>query len=537
MASETINTIYCNACPSLSADSYALLASAGLRLVTAAASHYDQRSLLLQPPETTGLGSFLTSRISGGGHIQVPLNSRADPMILLFDIRARYSLILSRIAYQLHFHTNGLAPIGASALIHLLESVRDAAQQRNLDGESNLSTHHPQSQTRLTPRIWLGVGGASGGRYCVDPDSIGDEYGLLVGLLRLHTSPKTRLTTGLDDVAREALNIIAPILLKQWLNMNPTSREQFPQTVLTDWPRVTTTGDWQIELVLRIAVSTVSLAGHKGIKQLPELAISALYTRLRTDPDRDRAYRTFCSQERLINQLVDLAGTHMQYLNRPTLVLLMKIFLLDIRDQSYFQWPGVPASKLPAFLKILSGIPGHTSELRVLLDVLQANVRNYRTYLQLFINSDKGFSALLEVGGRQEYHPIVAECITGIIELVKEKNETITPQAVLGFFDAMAFAFEAPLSNKKHSEVLVISVCTLLPSFHSVPLDIVHKVSTHPAMTAITRALRSLDEPTGKPNFLIELEELQSRLCTDNLPLEGQTPIFAQVQEASTNHE
>ena len=147
-AFAALDTVWSDECPPLSSSSYAHLTSAELRLIVVASTPHFRHPLPQYTVfDVTSPGS--PSRIHiipdnddnpTQSHVEVNMNLREPPpansRVALFDLRARYSRALSRTGYLLRYHADGIAPISASALIYMLDSICKAAQCGILNPES-----------------------------------------------------------------------------------------------------------------------------------------------------------------------------------------------------------------------------------------------------------------------------------------------------------------------------------------------------------------------------------------------------------------
>lgn len=147
--------------------------------------------------------------------------------INIFELQARYSRSLARASFQLFFHSNNRAPMGAFSLISLLESLKKAAECKDLNQiprnslyspERRLSTHHPQNPNEPTklPDFNIFLVGA-GDSYELRSGEIGDPCGLLAGVLNILGVSGARNVPGVEFAAANALNSIAPMFIKQLL--------------------------------------------------------------------------------------------------------------------------------------------------------------------------------------------------------------------------------------------------------------------------------------------------------------------------------
>lgn len=155
-----------------------------------------------------------------------------DNSVDIFELRARYSRSLARASFQMFFHFNNRAPMSSFSLISLLESLEKATQCDNLNQtarddsipqERRLSTHHPQKRDAPStfPKFNISLWGASDS-YELRPGEIGDPCGLIAGILNILGASGSRNAVGVEIAAANALNRVAPMLIKQLLGPTTT---------------------------------------------------------------------------------------------------------------------------------------------------------------------------------------------------------------------------------------------------------------------------------------------------------------------------
>lgn len=270
-----LDSILDNTCPPFTADAYAWITASELRLVKdIAGSLKSTRNSQL--PFESDTKSFHARFSSNATETVIGVLHQIDPRhnseVNIFDLRARYSRSLARASFQMFFHSNDRAPMSPFSLISLLQSLTKAAQCDDLNQtlrigsnslDRRLSTHHPQDvriPTKL-PDFNIFLVGA-GDSYELRSGEIGDPCGLIAGILNVLGASGTRNVAGVETAAANALNVIAPMLIKQLLGSNPSfsispertvgrrtasvgivERANRAQQPGTDWIPSTPTGD------------------------------------------------------------------------------------------------------------------------------------------------------------------------------------------------------------------------------------------------------------------------------------------------------
>lgn len=312
--------------------------------------------------------------------------------------------------------------------------------------------------------------------------------------------------------------------------------EQWSQ--LTNPIRENLNSDWAAWLALGIAVVVVPYAGRPGINELPERAISTLYTRLKSDPNRPRAYATYVRQHQLMSQLISLVDQYHSELNQATLKSFIDIHLVTHRNKTLLARPGILVDSIPPLLRTLAKVPGHVSEIQTLLEVLENNIQALGWYMLPFVHSE-GFSSLLQIKKHNEYQLIVAKCIARIVQSIAAKwTGDIKVKVVPGFFDAVSFALRALSSGHESSADLLSVMHGTTLSLRLLPINSLYSAACHPGITAVTSILRTeIDPSEEQASVLAELEELESWFDEDEGPLRGVAALFGRAEEVSTSLE
>ncbi|KAF8598571.1 hypothetical protein BDV93DRAFT_561170 [Ceratobasidium sp. AG-I] len=234
-ALEALDAILDNTCPPFTADAYARITASELRLVThIAGSLKSTRNS--QPPMEWDSKSYQTRRNSNAVETAIGILTGVDPKhnseVDIFELQARYSRSLARASFQMFFHSNDRASMSPFSLIGLLESLDKAAKCDDLNGttrdgpnptKQQLCTHHPQNSTAPTklPDFNIFLVGA-GDSYELRSGEIGNPCGLIAGILNVLGASSTRNVAAIEVAAANALNSVAPLLIRQLFGFTPT---------------------------------------------------------------------------------------------------------------------------------------------------------------------------------------------------------------------------------------------------------------------------------------------------------------------------
>ncbi|KAG8737887.1 hypothetical protein FRC10_007558 [Ceratobasidium sp. 414] len=183
-AFRALDSVWDDDCPEFSADSYALLTAADIRLarVVAQACHFGldspsaHRFQCQDPdPHTSDKPS-----ISQESQAVINMESVGNPALhaatLLLELQARYSRVCARAAFFLGLHNDGMAPINKHPLAYLLESLHLAAQCAPLNTALYMNMGQLQLQEEyVLPEFNASLVG-SGVRLYLHPTELGDEY-------------------------------------------------------------------------------------------------------------------------------------------------------------------------------------------------------------------------------------------------------------------------------------------------------------------------------------------------------------------------
>ncbi|QRW11475.1 hypothetical protein RhiLY_10474 [Ceratobasidium sp. AG-Ba] len=473
IAFKALECIWANNFPEFQPDSYAILIGADLRVIEVVDStmHIKHGAIPPDPPMELGNHPIETSstddslktdgKSSGAAIIDLePLETppAAPDDMRLFELRARYSRMLSRASLCLAYHNDGYAPIGSHALVYLLDAFYQVARCKRLNPDSHLSTHQPQSKDKnQIPRFNIIALGTGVWRY-LDALEIGDQDHLIAGLVRILGHYDIESAPRLEHVAGKALSVFGPMLLRQWL-ATVTKGEKKPgeealkdvNMVLDRWPKtlesdnIDNLQDNSIAQLLAIATVSVVLADNSLMLDLPSVALSALYRRANMASGRYPISRVAFEYSDFVNRLIKFAHLNFHHIKKDSVGLLFRIFAIKCCPGSnLLRCRGLPPAVLPDLLWLLSQQPGQPAEIQKTLtdicDLLEddLSIHSCQTYLSMFMQEKKGFDSLVQLFEHQELvasarefalkitHTMAKLC--SICRTCSEMNSTIVPR-------------------------------------------------------------------------------------------------------------
>ncbi|KAG9121745.1 hypothetical protein FRC07_002166, partial [Ceratobasidium sp. 392] len=457
-----LDSIWSNDCPELHPDSYAMLASADLRVIglTTLAQHSNQDAsttrITMQHGKSTSESLLQHSAIQ----IDCSLDSQsisdtefveeADGLVKipLIELRARYSRTLFRVSLCLSFHNNGRAPIGPYPLAHLLDSIYVLSQYTDINPANCLSTHQPQAEdVDMLPVFGANVVG-TGQSYHVSPLVVGDEDGLLAGLVGVLSTADIEVAPELEYAAGRALASVGPMLFRQWLQTEDDKLKKYLQdqpgvlervnSVLDSWPiafgvgNLTLLPEWTVSQLLAVAAIACALDGGPYGGNLLQATASALSRRANTADGRNGIRTAVQKAPLIVHNLVLVMEENHRHLNQATYDSLLRLFLIKPwTGRSIFRDRAVPLTCLPYFLRCLCNWPGNVSKVQAILgelrELLQEDLGKRRTcegYISSFLWLSEGFASLVSLSQVPEYTTIMVECIKSVVHFALENPRT-----------------------------------------------------------------------------------------------------------------
>lgn len=492
--------------------------------------------------------------VSNNSHTQPPVHSvdevrvnmitapGHETKLSLFNLRARYSRALCRASYQLIFHGEGSAPIERGPLTYLLDSISVAGRSTSLKLESQtfLSTHHPQADDHVAPKFWVHVVGAQYERY-LEPLNVGDEDGLIVGILRVLGSANIESAPVVELAAGKAFAATFPDLMAQWLRMNP---DLLPGSTLSlveallNWTNDSDVADSNdsvnqtIRLLLIAATVGVSCAGCLGILELPEQAMLAFYSRARLPSGRIPAFHVLRDNRDILQSLIMLIDLKHEQLNLTTYKAIIGLLAIKYYTSPILGWI-IDFEQLPEILHILAITPGCGPDVKALLSEIEICLTTWNNFVKVFIESGRGFSQLVAAAKHPEYTSAVIKCIATITSVAANsisdhvEDAQMLPPAIPGFLDGVALVLGYLDSRGETPPEPTAFMRATLSLLHNLQDDAKIVLANHASTKMICQILgTSTDISSAGSELLLELVEMQEFTEAQDLPLRWLPLLF-----------
>ncbi|QRV96306.1 hypothetical protein RhiJN_24324 [Ceratobasidium sp. AG-Ba] len=375
--------------------------------------------------------------------IPVSADERTEYFISNFELRARYSRALMRAGCLLTYHLSHEMSISPPVLTRLVDAIRGIGSSETLNPDSHMSTCHPQHQAR--PQVLPGF-------YLVTPLigmidvaalRLGDENQITTGLVRLIASAVKNRAPDLHTSSVQALRVMFPILLKQWVNMMKTHRAEETAThaekmalalgALRNWPKeenlnqrenlsVHTVG----QLLVVVDVAAILSDDHQHMSSLLDFAKQALPDTISiASLQIVSAGRGFSLREcDIISKLVhtsllrfDAVGTEIA--NAVLDLVSVKNSRGAVLKQTGWRELFLPTLRLPDLMNLIAKTNYETAGTERILDAIEHRVREHGLLWLSgqgeFQSRREYFGTLSHLGEQSEYVPVVAKCIGAIL--------------------------------------------------------------------------------------------------------------------------
>ncbi|KAF8597966.1 hypothetical protein BDV93DRAFT_610082 [Ceratobasidium sp. AG-I] len=483
-ALDALDAMLADDLPPFSADAYAWITAAELMLtVTIASAIKPHESAVSSKIEH---GSESPNEIGPTNAVVLNTSSGSPTLVTLVDLRARYSRSLARASFQMIPHSDGRAPMKAPSLVHLLKCIDTAAQCPALNPPNSLSTHHPQHsyEDSTPPTFCIMMAGATGG-YGLSPGVIGDPDGILGGLLNILGASGDELAV--ERAAGHALSSIAPVLIRQWLNLPSTSadaqnqgsddsseveipfglqsqssdiKESDPasrsfQLSLDTWPTLDGSDSdyiavWVLTLLLQLS-AIAKLHSHKsGVGVLYKLGLQAFNRRSRScNPDMTPLVAASQKCD-IVKYLVASNDNEPSPTKDGDSINGQLLELLALKDRDNATIFSICEIELPHVFQVIHKAPISITRTEILLaSISKRGSQN----LQHFANKDRGFRWLLQVAERGEYTPAVARCVFDLLSSFStqhsgnDQSVLSTTEDAHAFLKVVAIALKHPPSR------------------------------------------------------------------------------------------
>ncbi|QRV96279.1 hypothetical protein RhiJN_24297 [Ceratobasidium sp. AG-Ba] len=430
-AFSAFDSIWSEVDQELSPDSYAAFSSAELQLVLSALLILQSKSKsVTQAPSRRNQGQLLhsnqrnnttpaepSSTLDAGILLDMESNDQNTPDIprSLFQIRARYSRALASVGYLLSCHNRYDMHITTRPLISLLESIKSVAERSELNPRDHMSTcllqpdilHTlPNFTVTIIPRVAYEF-------HVIDPLEIGDEDGLLVGLVETVSAIDIQDAPDVEFAAERALAVVGPMLLRQWVNMMNTRLPDVIKHNVSDpegmeyafkyWPssgdnRRDRTAHSALLQLLIIATISVEFALCPQMAVLPNVAMRSLYRRANTISGA-AAWSQLAETGGfwdLISRLAIYAYENRFKLSEDTRQLFTELLLIEHEGKMTLSAQCIWPASIPYMLRSLTLLPkDHDAALLVLNEF--RNVWFREEYFDSFTQTSDGLGALCAV--------------------------------------------------------------------------------------------------------------------------------------------
>ncbi|CAE6439803.1 unnamed protein product [Rhizoctonia solani] len=522
--------------PPFSADSYACLTAAELRLVAFNA----MLSYGPAQPDT----STSSAALSPAPDTAIDITPSSKARLSLSMLQNTYSRALARASIQLRYHSDARTPINSFALVNILDAIRMASrcsilnssqtckgpapnETRNVESSNNPS--HPRSKEDKTPNFIIPV--FSFENYVRPTDLSRGPLGSLVRVLastplRSHSTQiiSDRHADGLRVrlAAVRALAALAPVILQQWfmekmshLGGDDTPQESMPPLGVSNWPDVdaTITDSPKLEgtvashllLIIKVVAPYIERAGAMS---LVELSLAELNRIANTFP-----FSVHLSLRRRVSQdfipLLKFASLNAKgadgrpLMGETTKAHVLNLLTFEITGKN--QVPRVPLLPefLPLLLRVTRDIPHRPELVRSILKYVVARVRETRDnveYLRVFTHSNQGYPLLVAIG--MDHEANIESVVSAILQItyiaagsgviLLQNGVAIGNLAIPGLLDAISLVTRhtsqvADKQNHRHLHSLGRSVVSTL---HNISHQSARMILDHHAIDELIIALQ-----------------------------------------------
>ncbi|KAG8715239.1 hypothetical protein FRC08_010803 [Ceratobasidium sp. 394] len=437
LAFSTIDSVWNNDCVPLSADTYAILTSAELRLAASIAS-FDAPNLYHANKHIT------SSKPLEAHHQLINFASFGYGGLKISVSPARYCRTLARASVLLHYHHTSQAPIGTIALVHLLRSISSVVRCERVIFSSDLEV-----------KVNV-VGGAT--ERCPNVDMLGDPNGIFSRLLKIwdmEVMPGT--WSRLEDAASQAVSSFAHHFLKEWIGRNEiqgpqtksrsssyrgidfelsiTSQEALDKEsfdrALENWPEdqnlSKARGPLPAVLSRLLVISAISVYQAERLavpSGFPTLVLRALYRSAEALSGQPQLYAVISENSRLVKRLLQLVEDNADMLessdpHSSSFAYLTRFFALSFEKRTLMSYCGLHPQEMVTLLKTIKRAPNHPVEVELLLyDVVQLLQDRPGTYIPLFAEENTAMLTLLDIGRHDEHVPAVSNTLQLILQFL-----------------------------------------------------------------------------------------------------------------------
>lgn len=556
LALQTLDGVWRDEHPPFSANTFAFLTAAEIRLAVLAASTLGGSESPPQTPKTPALHTQGGGEGVGSTAIDI-LPSR----ISVTSLRATYTRSLVRASVQLRYHTDGRTPIEPFALVTLLDALRigascaifnpelpptstPAVNNHSDDLESGLPspTKETRAQTRVEPDPSFIIPVFTFDHYLRPSDLSRGPLGCVVHLLGTSTLRSrnsgelpSRVPGGRPRVrlaAARALATLAPVMLKRWATLK-TSRSgtgtvephgSGDSTLdFSDWPQIDADLDiprlesgiiTQLLFIIRVVgphlerAGAASLAGA-ALSEMSRIATVVPYSAY-------LALRRHAAQD-FVPLLEHMGGNGNE--GNSTLrgsaakAHIVNLLTFEISGKLPYRQTYIVPQSIPHLLRTLQDLPGNISLVHSALKYVVDRVRDTSSnmdYLRLFTHSDQGYALLVAIGVVHEAY--VEHVVNAILQIthmaVSGKHNNRTDQialgslAIAGFLDSISLVARrtAQMIDKQNHRHLHSFGRNMIAALRRIEPEVARTILEHGAleeMIAALQAHRNRSDTTG----------------------------------------
>lgn len=547
LALQTLDGVWRDEHPPFSANTFASLTAAEIRLAVLAASISRGNE---SPPRTPRTPALETQ--GGEEAVDSTAIDISPSRISISSLRATYTRSLVRASVQLRYHTDGRTPIESFALATLLDALRIGASCATLnpelpptsipaindhsDGAESglpLPTKEPRAQIRAEPDPSFIIPVFSFDHYLRPTDLSRGPLGCVVRLLgtsalRSRNSgvvpsklpgarPRVRLA------AARALAALAPVMLKRWVILK-TSRSgtgvieaddpDASTPDFADWPKVDADLDalrleaaitTQLLLIIRVVGPHLERAGAANLAEVALAEMNRIATVI--------PYSAYLALRRHVAPyfaplLEHISGNGNE--GNPTLLgsaakaHIVNLLTFEIPGKQPFRRTHISPHLIPHLLRTLQDLPGNVPLARSALKYVVDRVRDTSSsmdYLRRFTHSDQGYASLTAIGVVHEAY--VEHVVNAILQIThvavsggpNTRTDPIalgTP-AIAGFLDSISLVARhtAQMIDKQNHRHLHSFGRNMIAALRRIEPDAAQTVLEHGALEEVIAALQA----------------------------------------------
>ncbi|CEL54613.1 alanyl-tRNA synthetase [Rhizoctonia solani AG-1 IB] len=493
--------------PPFSADSYACLTAAELRLAASNSTLIYDHTWSDPSPASSALDTAINMTQPSQGSMSLPA------------LQNTYYRSLARASVQLRYHSDGRTPINTFALVNLLDALRVASKSSGLNPqisskgpvssgtqplETATSFSNSGSKDEKTPNFIIPV--FTFENY-LRPTAL--AHGPLGSIVRVLASTplyshsteviSDRYAEGLKVrlAAVRALAAVAPVVLQRWfkekvsrVGSDGVSDDPIASMDVSNWPDVdasiTDTPKLEGTVASYLLLIIKAVGPHierAGAMALVEFSLAELNRIATTSPFSAHLALRYRASQYFVPLLefaaIDVkAADGRPLMNETTRSHILNLLTFEIAGKNSVPRVPVTPESLPLLLRVAQGLPRHTELVRSVLKYVVGRVRETKDnlgYLRVFTHSNQGYPLLLAIGRAHQANiePVVGTILqiahiaagSGVI-LLQEGVVTGAP-AIPGLLDAISLVTQhtnrvGDKQNHRHLNSLGRSLVSIL---------------------------------------------------------------------------